>query len=472
MTTNGYFPAADTAPAERAVLGAILKMGVAGEETPAFVWEALEVAHFSLTDHGTIYRRMQALHKRGAPVDYVSLYEELQAHREGQITLTQLIDLAEGVPEFSERQWKYHIDQLREFARRRRLEHIGHTLMLGATDASTDLDTLAGEYQERLAAVQLDQTGDLPESLGNAWGQECSVNYVVEGLIAEQSITMVSGEAGDGKSMLAMALASAVAQGLPFLGRVTSKREVLYLDREMPLYVVKQRIELLKIPNLFPHMRIWGGWEPIEPPGPESPQLLGYVRRTRPFLLFDPLVRNLGGADENDASQVRHRMTYFRKLAEAGATIFIGHHRSEKSEANYRGSSDLRASVDNAWCLSRDDCSGGGDPLKKLMLTPYKLRAGSSPAIRFEFDNGTFHTLDAPPRPAEEIILELVRCYPGSTQKELCKLAAPHGVGRDRVRAQLEQAILNRKVETRKSRSNTYRHYLPVTLLSQAGSGS
>lgn len=34
-----------------------------------------------------------------------------------------------------------------------------------------------------------------------------------------------------------------------------------------------------------------------------------------------------------------------------------------ETETDYRGSSDIRAVVDSAWGLKRDDGSGGGDPL-------------------------------------------------------------------------------------------------------------
>jgi hypothetical protein len=271
---------------------------------------------------------------------------------------------------------------------------------------------------------------------------------------------MISGESGDGKSMLGLALAGAVAQGLPFLGRTTIARPVLYLDREMPLYVVKDRMATLAIPRLFPRLRIWGGWEPAEPPGPESPLLLAYARRDHPLIVFDPLVRNLNGADENDAAQIRQRMTCYRKLTEAGASVLISHHRSEKGEADYRGSSDFRAAVDSAWRLCRDDGSSAGDALGKMVLTPYKLRAEPLKPIRMEYQDGVFVPLDQPSRPAMELVMDLVRCYPASTQKELRRLGPSHGMSDHKVVQALEQALLEGRLERRPGRYNTHRYHL------------
>jgi hypothetical protein len=421
----------------------------------------LDVSDFALTDHQILYRRMQALHRHGAPLDYRSLWQEMQNHApERHITLSWMCELTEGIPCPHHEQWRYLISTLREAAARRRLGALAHDLAQAAEDGAP-IEPLAMEFRDRLGAVaESGDAADLPAMIGDIWSRESHTTYLVENFIAEQSITMISGESGDGKSMLGLALAGAVAQGLPFLGRTTIARPVLYLDREMPLYVVKDRMATLAIPRLFPRLRIWGGWEPAEPPGPESPMLLAYARREHPLIVFDPLVRNLNGADENDAGQIRRRMTCYRKLTEAGATIVLNHHRSEKSEADYRGSSDFRAAVDSAWRLSRDDGSSAGDALGKMVLTPYKLRAEPLKPIRVEYQDGVFVPLDQPARSAMELVMDLVRCYPASTQKELRRLAPSHGLSHHKLRETLEQALLQGRLELRPGNHNTHRYHL------------
>ena len=466
ISRNGHHPAnLIRSASERLVLGALLLFDPAG--CPA--WEALDVSDFAITDHQIVYRRMQALHRHGAPLSYAGLWQEMQSHTtERHISLSQLSQITEGVPVLGEEQWHYLITSLREATRLRRIAAMGQDLARAAEDGA-HIEVLAREFRERLEAFA--EAGDelqLSASIGDVWSRESHTTYLVADFIAEQSITMISGESGDGKSMLGLALAAAVAQGLPFLGRTTIARPVLYLDREMPLYVVKDRMATLAIPRLFPQMRVWGGWEPMEPPGPESPMLLAYARKDHPLIIFDPLVRNLGGADENDAAQIRQRMTLYRKLTEAGASIVLKHHASEKSEADYRGSSDFRAAVDSAWRLTRDDGSTAGDALGRLLLTPYKLRAEPIKPIRMEYREGVFVPLDQPPRSALEIVIDLVRCYPGSTQKELRKLGPSHGLSERKVVQALEQGQLQGKLEIDKDRrSHAQRYHLREVYLGE-----
>lgn len=455
---NGYYPATLVrSESERLVLAALLCFDPA--DTSA--WEALDVSDFALSDHQILFRRMQALHRRGAPLDYGSLWQELQSHSaERHISLSQLAELTEGVPRLRDEQWRYLIATLRDATSRRRLEALARDLARAAEDGAR-IEALAVEFRDRLEVLA--EAGDgvqLPATIGDIWSCESHTTYLVADFMAERSITMISGESGDGKSMLALALAAAVAQGLPFLGRTTISRPVLYLDREMPLYVVKDRMFTLSIPRLFPRLRVWGGWEPAEPPGPENPMLLAFARRECPLIIFDPLVRNLNGADENDASQVRLRMNYYRKLTEAGATVLVNHHRSEKSESDYRGSSDLRASVDSAWRLSRDDGSTAGEALGKLVLTPYKLRAEPLKPVRLEYRDGAFVSLDLPLRSAVEVVLDLVRCYPASTQKELRRLGPSHGLSDHKVVEGLEQGVLQGRLELHRGEHNTRRYHL------------
>ena len=102
------------------------------------------------------------------------------------------------------------------------------------------------------------------------WGFEAiNVTYLVQDLLIEGAVTMWTGESGDGKSTLALALAAAVARGHPFLGRTATERPVLYLDREMPIAVVKERLLRLNIPDISDRLKIWGTWWDHYPPGPE-----------------------------------------------------------------------------------------------------------------------------------------------------------------------------------------------------------
>ncbi len=56
--------------------------------------------------------------------------------------------------------------------------------------------------------------------------------WIVEGILAEDRLTALVGEAKIGKSLLALEIAVAVSLGKPVLGRPTRKTKVLYIDME------------------------------------------------------------------------------------------------------------------------------------------------------------------------------------------------------------------------------------------------
>jgi hypothetical protein len=138
--------------------------------------------------------------------------------------------------------------------------------------------------------------------------------------------------------------------------------------------------------------------------------------------------------------------------------VLIIHHRSEKSENDYRGSSDIRAAVDSAWLLARDDRTKAGDALGRLLLKPYKTRSGPKKAIRIQFNDGAFLPLDGPLRPPLDIALELVACHPGSTQKDLINFARGR-LGERRLVDALTAAGAQRRIEVRPGKSNAYLYY-------------
>jgi RecA-family ATPase len=65
------------------------------------------------------------------------------------------------------------------------------------------------------------------------------------------------------------------------------------------------------------------------------------------MIIFDSLIA-FAGSNENSAAEMRHHMSLYRRLTALGATILVIHHRREKDESAYRGSSDIRAAVDAA----------------------------------------------------------------------------------------------------------------------------
>jgi hypothetical protein len=326
---------------------------------------------------------------------------------------------------------------------------------------------LLSEHRERLDRIdQNGETGaDLLASIPVVAGLEIQTRYLVDGLILQGGITLWSGDYGCGKSTLALALADAVARGCPVLGRATIQRPVLIIDRENGIDTIKDRMLRLGISDKQSQLRVWGIWH-REPPGPHATDILRFVRDQQPLLIWDSLIA-FAGCEENSSSEMRAHLQLYRRLAGLGASNLILAHSSEKSETgrNYRGATGIPDAVDTAYNLSRSDGSCAADPLGQLLLKPYKCRVSPGAPLRVEYKDGAFACLDAPQRPALDILKELILVYPGRTQKELIDLAAPQGLSKHRVEKALNDAALKGEIEARTGKRKALHYYLPEARL-------
>jgi hypothetical protein len=261
------------------------------------------------------------------------------------------------------------------------------------------------------------------------------IEWVVEGIIPRASVTLVAGEPGSYKSWLALALLRSVVAGEKFLERRCAALSVLYLDRENPLTVVRDRLAMLGVESLG-NARIWGGWLPDSPPAIGDVRLLEMARERRPLFLFDSLIR-FHRADENSATEMAEVMQNLRALANAGATVVALHHKPKAEGARYRGSSDIAGGVDTAFSVSRDRQAG------ILKLECFKSRFIEEFSITLRPDltgTGDFAVTEAPEATAAqeyaEKLTQTIRAKPGQTQGDVVSATS---VPKGKARAMLEQ---------------------------------
>ncbi|HKD45168.1 MAG TPA: AAA family ATPase [Candidatus Angelobacter sp.] len=442
-----------SADVERWVLGAILAAHSGGDA----IWDVLQLEDFSLAKHQTIYRRMRALRERGAPVDRITLATELTAHHELEKVdgFRYLAAMDDGLPDLPHP--LHYVTILRELTLRRRSIHSAGVLMQSMADLAMPPDTLLAEFAERLDSMTVRRKQSLLER-GNVWTYEGKLSWLVEGLVLDGCINMFTGEAGSGKSLFLLVLAACVAQGIEFAGMTTVKRPVVYLDREMPVGLVKDRLDKLDIKSMYPALRYLGGWEEDEVPGPTARELLSLAKNEHALFIFDPLIAFMQG-DENDNSAVRAHIQQYRPLAHAGGSVILNHHKSDKSDAPYRGGSDHMGSIDFGWVLGRDG-ELLTDDIKRVTLRPLKTRSGGKQMLRFGFGEKTFYPLDEKPKEPIAVLKELIKAYPGRNQRELIKLAASMGVGKHAVEDALSTATLSRELEV-ETKGKAIRYYLP-----------
>ena len=173
----------------------------------------------------------------------------------------------------------------------------------------------------------------------------------MHGLIPARGITVIAGEAGAWKTWLAFALARAVTLGGDFLDRRTSVAQVLYLDRENPLSLIRDRLQVLL--GGASDFRPWGLWCTDEPPMIGDPRLLEFAKDGL-LIIFDSMIR-FHGADENSATEMDQVMARLRQLTTVGASVVVLHHKAKSDTSSYRGSSDIVAGADAVFALAKRD---------------------------------------------------------------------------------------------------------------------
>lgn len=274
---------------------------------------------------------------------------------------------------------------------------------------------------------------DLP----SVWDLDATIKWLIDGMIPRGSVTLISAESGTGKTWLAYGIAGAVTHRLAFAGCEVTQTPVVYLDGENPLYVAKRNLKDLGIPAT-PNLRIWGGWNDDPPPGPDDERIIRFVRESdpKPFLIWDSLVAFNPG-DEQSSTEVRAFMDKFRRLAHLGATVIVLHHTGKSSTSKqYRGSTDIKASVDMAYVLTGQQDGDGN--LHRLWMEPFKSRIAPGKKFGLEFQTGWgFFAIEAP-IPAnkadpKDIIRRIVADAPRSNGLTIKKLARTFRIGKNTV---------------------------------------
>jgi predicted ATP-dependent serine protease len=256
------------------------------------------------------------------------------------------------------------------------------------------------------------------------------IEWIVDGIIPQASVTLIAGEPGSYKSWLALMLLRAVSTSSRFLDRKCKQTDILYLDRENPIAVIHDRLAILGVESLG-NSRIWGGWLQDAPPAIGDERLVEMVRERKPIIIFDSLIR-FHDADENSATEMAPVMRNLRALANAGATVVALHHKAKTQGSNYRGSSDIVGGVDTAFTISRDRQAG------LLKLECFKSRFVEEFSLTLRPDlagTGDFVVTESPEfasRTVEsERIAQYISANPGQNQSQiLAALDIPHGKGR------------------------------------------
>jgi len=297
------------------------------------------------------------------------------------------------------------------------------------------------------------------------------INWIVENLVAEEALTIISGLPGSFKTWLCQYMAVKTAKGEPVFGQLkTCQSSVLVVNEESTKSMLHRNFKQL-------------GWTPDLPIF--SLNLVGYkmsqlyveaIIKTAKDLdaklvVFDSFVR-FNTKDENDSREMAEVMDLYRQITKAGLGVLIIHHNRKgivgysNAALDMRGSTELLAAVDCHYAVQRKNMLS-----EYVKLVPTKNRLVGKPrTIELRFPDGAseFEFVGADKTEAEkrtellERIHGVVADNPGSSQTELIDLVKDSDIkaGEKAVPVLLRELESANRIELRRGlERNAYQYF-------------
>lgn len=245
------------------------------------------------------------------------------------------------------------------------------------------------------------------------------IQWLVRNYVEADSLALMFGDPGCGKSFAAIDLACCIATGTPWHANRTNPGAVFYIAGEgqnglmrrfaawsqhndiplsgVPLFVGHRPAQLV---NAAAAAEVANAVEEIQAASGQKPALI----------VVDTLARNFGG-DENSQEDmgafIANLDNFLRRSGEWDATVLVVHHSGHADKARGRGSSALKGAVDAEYSLSKDE-SG------VVRMEATKMKDAEQPApVAFRLDPITIDgLLDDEGRPVTSAVLSSVAHVP------------------------------------------------------------
>jgi hypothetical protein len=222
------------------------------------------------------------------------------------------------------------------------------------------------------------------------WSQMTEVHAtdrLVRHLIGENSLPVMFGQPGCGKSFLSLDVALHVACGWPWFGLPVMKCGVVFIPAEGQRGIVKRIAAFRKRHGLDLDAEIPFAAIPLpidlrSEHGDTSALVLAVAQARKVFdcavglIVIDTLSRTFGGGNENDSADMAAFVANIDRLrTETGAAVLIVHHAGKDDARGLRGHSILKAAADTVIEVS------GQDGIRTLKVE--KQKDGETGAARY-----------------------------------------------------------------------------------------
>ncbi|KQC08229.1 MAG: hypothetical protein APR62_05195 [Smithella sp. SDB] len=219
---------------------------------------------------------------------------------------------------------------------------------------------------------------------------DIKIEWIIENILPKQSIILLHGRGGIGKTWLSLQIGEAVSNGNILLGHATQQTPVYYIDMENSFPVLVERVKKLNIKQML----FWHNSNEIPPPKIDSDEWSVYKDNLPPGLLIIDTLRAFQSLDENDSKHMAEVMSRLKIMRDKGFTILLLHHTPKSNERTYKGSTaifDLCDHVLSIHSIKRPDMEDEDDEFGKYRWFGTKDKTRYVPyhmSLMFDPDKG------------------------------------------------------------------------------------
>jgi hypothetical protein len=180
--------------------------------------------------------------------------------------------------------------------------------------------------------------------------------YLVNGLIAHNSLNFITGPSNIGKTTTIYHFAKCITDGNDWFGHKIDQGAVLLFDNEMGIYDFDEKMEELGQSNHNAFTYIEDQFIDVRN-GTEVSALYSYIQNkvdnhNLKLVIIDSLSACCGNLDENSNTDMRLFLDFADKLSHI-CTTFVIHHKGKSLENEFRGASIIKDRSDNFFVMDK-----------------------------------------------------------------------------------------------------------------------
>lgn len=299
--------------------------------------------------------------------------------------------------------------------------------------------------------------------------------WLVDSLIPDEGVTILSGSPGSFKTWLYMEIAVKVSTGSLALGHFPTKQTgVLIIDEESGKRRMQKRFkQLLAVDDMPIHFTSRLGYRMNKAYADAIAKKAEELKTG--LIIFDSFTR-FNGADENASGDMSTLMDCYHQLADAGLAVLILHHNRKGTAGpsnpatEMRGSSDILAAADCHIAVSRI----GQSEFVRLTQTknrdiwepqPFELRFHEY-ATEFEYV-GTGKSSAEWHREQLDKIVAFIDTNPGLSQRQIVAEIKTQGFkgGNRKIMDLLDELTRNEEINLQPGKRGAHQYY-PLSTVS------